>query len=174
MPNPWVIRSFVWVMVKQGIWNLFEQITTPMQRQEILDWYHLKENLFKVGGSLKRLHQAEALLWHGDVEAVRALARWLSSLARRLTFAPISTIIAPALSTTPTAKPCSSNPFLLALVQLSLPLSQIDRRLKLSGAQWNPNNVNQILDLRCAYLNGTLNAAWCFCQTGMLPELLLT
>jgi len=22
-----------------GIWNLFEQITTPMQRQEILDWY---------------------------------------------------------------------------------------------------------------------------------------
>lgn len=44
-----------------------------LQRQEILDWYHLKENLFKVGGSFKRLHQAEALLWHGDVEAVKTL-----------------------------------------------------------------------------------------------------
>ena len=43
------------------------------QRQEILDWFHLKENLFKVGGSLKRLRQAEKLLWHGLVEAVKDL-----------------------------------------------------------------------------------------------------
>lgn len=33
-----------------GIWNLFAQIGTQQQRQEILDWFHLKENLFKVGG----------------------------------------------------------------------------------------------------------------------------
>jgi hypothetical protein len=38
-----------------------------------LDWYHLVENLHKVGGSIKRLHQAEALLWHGQVEAAMAL-----------------------------------------------------------------------------------------------------
>jgi len=29
---------------------------------EILDWYHLKENLYKVGGSLKRLTQAEVVM----------------------------------------------------------------------------------------------------------------
>jgi len=44
-----------------GVWNLF-QIAPAPERWEILDWYHLKENLYKVGGSLKRLTQAEALL----------------------------------------------------------------------------------------------------------------
>ena len=42
----------------QGIWNLFAQIATTEQRWEIIDWFHLKENLYKVGGSLKRLQQA--------------------------------------------------------------------------------------------------------------------
>ena len=42
-------------------------------RCEILDWYHLKENLYKVGGSLKRLKQAETLLWVGQVEQVITL-----------------------------------------------------------------------------------------------------
>jgi len=42
-----------------GVWNLFEEIGSTAIRQEILDWYHLKENLYKVGGSLKRLKAAE-------------------------------------------------------------------------------------------------------------------
>jgi hypothetical protein len=29
---------------------------------EVLDWYHLKENLYKVGRSLKRLKRAENFL----------------------------------------------------------------------------------------------------------------
>lgn len=33
---------------------------------------------------------------------------------------------------------------------------QIDRRLKLSGAQWKAEYVNAMLALRCAYLNGAL------------------
>jgi len=45
----------------------------PHQRWEILDWYHLKENLYKVGGSLKRLTQAEALLWQGKTDEAKAL-----------------------------------------------------------------------------------------------------
>lgn len=45
-----------------GIWNIYEQIGTPLQRQEILDWYHLVENLGKVGGSQQRLDAAEACL----------------------------------------------------------------------------------------------------------------
>ena len=53
-----------------GIWNLFEEIGSPKQRQEILDWYHLKENLYKAGGSLKRLKQAESMLWFGQVNEV--------------------------------------------------------------------------------------------------------
>ena len=56
-----------------GIWNLFTQITTEQQRQEILDWFHLKENLFKIGGSLKRLRRGETLLWYGKVSKAIAL-----------------------------------------------------------------------------------------------------
>jgi len=52
-----------------GIWNIITQIGSSEQRLEILDWYHLVENLHKVGGSIKRLNQAEALLWKGQVEA---------------------------------------------------------------------------------------------------------
>jgi len=51
-----------------GVWNIISQITQADHRREILDWYHLKENLHKVGGSLKRLYQAEALLWQGKVD----------------------------------------------------------------------------------------------------------
>lgn len=35
-------------------------------------------------------------------------------------------------------------------------VKQIDRRLKISGAQWNQENVSQVLAHRCAYLNGLL------------------
>ena len=42
--------------------NLFKEISTSSQRQEIWDWYHLKENLYKVGGERQRIKQAEALL----------------------------------------------------------------------------------------------------------------
>jgi hypothetical protein len=45
-----------------GVWNLFSEIAPSWCRCEILDWYH-KENLYKVGGSLKRFKQAESLLW---------------------------------------------------------------------------------------------------------------
>ncbi len=56
-----------------GVWNLVAEFATPEARCEILDWYHLKENLYKVGGSLKRLRRAESLLWQGNVEAVITL-----------------------------------------------------------------------------------------------------
>ena len=35
-------------------------------------------------------------------------------------------------------------------------IKQISARIKISGAQWNSENVNQILQLRCWYLNKQL------------------
>ncbi|MGR3280509.1 ISKra4 family transposase, partial [Acaryochloris marina NIES-2412] len=35
-------------------------------------------------------------------------------------------------------------------------IKQISRRVKISGAQWNANNVPQVLAHRCAYLNGLI------------------
>lgn len=33
-----------------GIWNIIKELAPTDQRREILDWYHLTENLYKVGG----------------------------------------------------------------------------------------------------------------------------
>jgi hypothetical protein len=35
-------------------------------------------------------------------------------------------------------------------------VKQISQRVKLTGAQWRRENVTQILQLRCTYLNGKL------------------
>lgn len=43
------------------------------QRREILDWYHLIENLNKVGGSQRRINEAQAYLWMGQVEKAKQL-----------------------------------------------------------------------------------------------------
>ena len=59
------------------MWNLFQEIGVTEQRQEILDWYHLKKNFYKVGGSLRRLKHAESLLWSGQVNEVLNLFRYL-------------------------------------------------------------------------------------------------
>ncbi|MEY3555277.1 MAG: hypothetical protein RLZZ580_1331 [Cyanobacteriota bacterium] len=36
-------------------------------------------------------------------------------------------------------------------------IKQIGKRVKLSGAPWQNENVSSILSLRCAYLNGVLS-----------------
>ena len=56
-----------------GVWKLIDELATPEARWEILDWYHLCENLYKVGGSLKRIKQAESCLWSGQVDEVITL-----------------------------------------------------------------------------------------------------
>ncbi|MBE9008556.1 ISKra4 family transposase, partial [Fortiea sp. LEGE XX443] len=37
-------------------------------------------------------------------------------------------------------------------------VKQIDRRIKISGAQWKLDNVPPVLAHRCAYLNGLIFA----------------
>lgn len=37
-------------------------------------------------------------------------------------------------------------------------IKQIAARVKLTGAQWNEENVPQVLNHRCAYLNGEFRA----------------
>lgn len=37
-------------------------------------------------------------------------------------------------------------------------IKQLGRRIKISGAQWNRENVAQVLRQRCAYLNGSFSS----------------
>jgi hypothetical protein len=55
-----------------GIWNLLTQITSKEQRKEILDWYHLMENLEKIPHASEAITQARSWLWQGKVEETLA------------------------------------------------------------------------------------------------------
>jgi len=136
-----------------GVWNLFQEIALDTMRCEILDWYHLKENLYKVGGSLKRLTKAESFLWKGDIEAVRALfADCRCKQARKFeTYLTTHQNRIVNYAYYQAEQLCS-----IGSGAVESAVKQIGRRLQISGARWNIASVNAILNLRCAYLNGKL------------------
>jgi hypothetical protein len=102
----------------------------------------------------KWLHQAKSLLWQGQVEAARALfanckrqlaqnfCQYLDKHRHRIInyqyyqAEQICSIGSGAVEST---------------------IKQIDRRTKISGAQWEQENVPQVLAHRCAYLNGLIS-----------------
>lgn len=136
-----------------GVWNLFRQIAPDSERWEILDWYHLKENLYKVGGSLKRLTQAETGLWQGKTDQAKALFNDCHRKQARNFEAYLdkhrTRIVNYAYYQA--EQLCS-----IGSGAVESAVKQIDRRLQISGAKWNLESVNPMLQLRCAYLNGQL------------------
>jgi hypothetical protein len=129
-----------------GVWNLFSRIATTQQRYEILDWFHLKENLFKVGGSLKRLRQVETFLWEGKVEQAIALFEQECPRRARKFLAYIEKhrhrLVNYELLQTEYHISIGSG-------AVESAIKQLDRRLKISGSQWNPDSVSSMLRLRC-------------------------
>jgi hypothetical protein len=111
------------------------------------------ENLEKVGGSLRRLTQARTLLWRGDVDATITLfedcnrkqatnfCHYLRKHRHRIVNYDYyqSELICP-----------------IGSGAVESAVKQVDRRTQISGAQWNKENVPQVLAHRCAYLNGLL------------------
>jgi hypothetical protein len=148
--------SLVWGMVMMGRANLIREFKPDPQRREVLDWFHLMENLYKVGGSMKRLKKAEAFLWKGQIDSAIALfsdfhnkqaqnfGLYLQKHRHRIInyeyhqAEEICSIGSGAIEST---------------------IKQIDRRTKISGAQWKQENVPQVLAHRCAYLNGLILAS---------------
>jgi hypothetical protein len=138
-----------------GVWNIIAQIATAQQRREILDWYHLKENLYKVGGSIKRLYQAETLLWAGKVAETLFLfencqkkqAQNFCQYLRKHHHRIVNYDYFQA------EELCS-----VGSGAVESAIKQIDRRVQISGAQWKSENVPQVLAHRCAYLNGLIGS----------------
>jgi len=138
-----------------GIWNIISQIATAPQRQEILDWYHLVENLHKVGGSIKRLNQAEALLCKGQVEAAIALF----SNCQRKQAKNFCEYLHKHRHRIVNYEYFQAEAFYsIGSGAVESAIKQIGRRVQLSGAQWNRKNVPQVLAHRCAYLNGLIGS----------------
>lgn len=133
-----------------GIWNLFAQVDTSVQRLEILDWYHLMENLGHVGGSQQRLDAVEACLWHGDVEgAVKPFDDWPHERVDRFI-----AYLAKHRHRLVNYNYYQAEGISIGSGEIESTVKQIGRRLKISGAQWDEDNVQQVLHQRCAYLNG--------------------
>lgn len=133
-----------------GIWNLIGEI--QVQKTEILDWYHLKENLYKVRGSIERLKSAETHLWRGNVdsaiaefkdddEAGKNLKKYLETHRHRIV----------------NYEYYQQEGISIGSGAVESSIKQIGRRIKISGAQWKKENVPQVLRHRCAYLNGMLS-----------------
>ena len=60
-----------------GIWSLFDQMAIDLPTDEILDWYHLKENLYKVEATENVLESLSSQLWEGQLQLNRdALIAW--------------------------------------------------------------------------------------------------
>lgn len=133
-----------------GIWNIYQEIGSVSHRREILDWYHLVENLGKVGGSQHRLDAVEAFLWQGDVDSaieqfnesqhqrVRIFIAYLNKHRQRIV--NYGYYQAEGIS--------------IGSGAIESTIKQIGRRIKLSGAQWKKDNVPQVLKHRSSYLNG--------------------
>lgn len=136
-----------------GIWNIISQIGESTTRREILDWFHLKENLYKVGGSRKRLKQAETLLWQGKVEETLALLMEMKGKTTKnfCDYLKRHRHRIVNYSYYSSEQICS-----VASGAVESAVKQIDRRTKISGAQWLKKNVPQVLAHRCAYLNGLI------------------
>ena len=138
-----------------GVWNLFQEIGSTQQRQEILDWYHLRENLYKVGGSLRRLKAAEAFLWQGQVQCAAALFVDLTKKSAQNFINYLKKHSARIVDYQYFAREglCS-----IGSGSVESTVKLLGNRLKISGAQWKLSNVPRMLQLRCAYLNGQLTA----------------
>lgn len=157
-----------------GVWNIFEQIGTKQQRREILDWYHLMENLHKVGGSNQRLKQAKNYLWQGlvddaiaefdDLKKKRCDPDEVSSSRER---APrqqarnFQNYLRKHRSRIPDYQLYQELGICIGSGSVESWIKQIASRIKIVGAQWNSQNVSQMLWLRCAYLNKDISLSIC-------------
>lgn len=139
-----------------GIWNIFQEIAPPIDRREMLDWYHLVENLYKVGGSFDRLHQVKALLWTGKVDEAIAL----------LTDCELETVpnfiayLTKHRDRLINYQYFQLEGFTIGSGSVESGVKQIGRRIKISGAQWDAKNVDQVVKHRCAYLNGQFSTSF--------------
>jgi hypothetical protein len=106
-----------------------------------------------VGGSLKRLAKAKEFLWQGQVDKTIDLFKY----CRKKTAQNLCNYLEKHRSRIVDYKQLSQEKICsIGSGAVESTVKQIDRRLKISGAQWLKKNVNQMLKLRCAYLNDLL------------------
>ena len=125
--------------------NIIREFTPEQERREILDWFHLMENLHKVGGSARRINKVKSLLWQGKVDD--AIATFSDcKLKQALNFCTYLEKHRHRIVNYQyyqAEQICS-----IGSGAIESTVKQIDRRTKISGAQWKVENVPQVLAQR--------------------------
>jgi hypothetical protein len=135
-----------------GVWNLITKIGEKSQRREVLDWYHLMENLHKIDGHPQELKAIKNYLWHGEIEEAILKLKHIKKAAalnfRRYLYKHYSRI--PDYCLYRELNIC------IGSGSVESTIKRIGARIKITGAQYLEKNVPQYLKLRCAYLNGAI------------------
>ena len=135
-----------------GVWNIITQICEDYERREVLDWYHLVENLNKVGGSIKRLKKIENYLWLGEIEL--ALNEFKTN--KRPSVINFQRYLNKHRDRIPDYSLYQELGICIGSGSVESTIKRIGARIKIVGAQYLEKNVSQYLKLRCAYLNHSL------------------
>ena len=127
-----------------GVWNLVARIGEPRSRFELLDWYHLKENLYRQPWGETRLQAAERQLWQG--RAGELIASLPPNKRRRNFLEKQEGRLANYEDFQQAGIPIGSG-------AVESAIKQISARIKITGARWKRENINSALANRVAYLN---------------------
>ncbi len=141
-----------------GVWGTYEYIGDSEQRHEILDWFHLMENLHKLPESSECLQDARELLWYGEVDdTLVLLEECTSEEARRF-----RGYLERHRDRIPNYDYYQSEGIAIGSGDVESLVKQISARTKITGAAWDASHVPQVLAHRCAYLNGKLSPEYLF------------
>ncbi|MEM9769434.1 MAG: ISKra4 family transposase [Cyanobacteria bacterium P01_D01_bin.71] len=136
-----------------GIWSLFEQMEIDVPTDEVLDWYHLKENLYKVEATEAVLESLSRQLWEGQLQPVlTALSQLENDSARRF-----SAYLTGHAERIPNYRYYHMEGVPIGSGPVESWVKQIDARLQVTGAQGNEKSLPHMLKLRSAYLNHQLD-----------------
>ena len=125
------------------VWKIVTGIRQPQQRREVLDWFHLMENLHKVGGSEQRLKQVRLDLWQGQVAAAKAaFDDWEQPPAPVVNFL---NYVAQHQARIPNYQSDQQQGLCIGSGAVESTIKRIGVRIKISGAQWKSENVGRVL-----------------------------
>lgn len=137
-----------------GVWGVYDLIGDSEQRHEILDWFHLMENLHKIPQSHEFLQDAKELLWYGEVDDTLSLIEpYPSEEARRF-----RGYLERHRDRIPNYDYYQQEGISIGSGDVESLVKQISARTKLTGAAWKVSHIPQVLAHRCAYLNDELTA----------------
>jgi hypothetical protein len=127
-----------------GVWNIFRELNC--HKKEILDWYHLKENLYKQSVDKNCLKGYETQLWNGKKEEV------IEALPRDNNFRKYLEKHRERVINYYEHQRKGLSSIGSGAVESSV--KQIKTRTNIAGARWSKRGARKILSVRTNYLNG--------------------